>query len=141
MKKLFAILMIMSITVLANAQQAVARFHNDHTSSNMVFIDLAPTLNNVDTIRPNASVTFYKFVAITHAKTLDATVASARKWDEVVLDFTCDTLTAGRVVTFGTHFKTTTSGATMTVKKSKSAIICFRFDGVAWMEESRSIVY
>ena len=141
MKKIFSIIVLLALTVTMQAQQAVARFHNNHSTANIVLIDKAVTLNNVDTIRPVASETYYKFTAITHAKTLDATVSSARLWDRVVLEFTCDTLTAGRIVTFGSHFLTTTSGATMTVKKNKKALICFYFDGEAWIEESRSVQY
>ncbi len=141
MKKLILSLFLVSITLCVSAQQATSRFHTDQTTKNMVIVDKAVTLANTDSIAPAASITYYFFTALTHAKTLDARIAYARKCDKIVLYFTCDTLTAGRVVTFGTHMKTTSSGGTMTVKTSKKANIIFMFDGVAWIEESRAVQY
>lgn len=141
MKKIFLIAVVSLLTITANAQ----RFSNNSgylpssASYSVVFA--------TDSISPNSGESFYQFGTLTAAKTITIKSNSAKKWDKVTIEFTCDTLTAGRVVTFntGTNPKallwTTSSGNTMTVKASKKALISFIFDGTYWCEDRRSVQY
>lgn len=86
---------------------------------------------------PSAYESIYKVASLTHALTDSLSIAYSWVGDQVVFVFTADTLTAGRVVTFGNHIK---SAGTLTVAASKKATACFIFDGVAWIEKSRSIM-
>ncbi len=84
----------------------------------------------------NAYETIVKMGTLTGAQTVRATVTNCHVGDKLEIIFTCDTLTAGRVVTFSTGFVVTAS--TLTVDQNQKATICFIFDGVAWIETSRA---
>lgn len=142
MKKIFSLLVILSMfCIVMDAQNSSARFSNDATYANLPQISKTKTLASTDTVTPSAFVTYYSFSQLTAAKTLAVTISKSRLWDKLVLEFNCDTLTAGRVVTFSTNFITTSSGGTITVKKSKKALVSFIFDGTAWIEQSRTVQY
>lgn len=93
-------------------------------------------------IQPSAWKTIVKVSTLTHAMTDSIQVKNAYVGDEVTVIYTADTLTAGRVVTFSSTtlnpLKYVT--ATLTVPKSKKGSITFVFDGVAWIEEYRSLM-
>ena len=142
-KTLLVLTFIMALAYSASAQRfGTGGKYEDNTARNLTYASLTGvTLASTDSITPKTFESFYSFSALTAAKTLKGKTTNAKLWDKATLEFTCDTLTAGRIVTFSTGFVTTTSGNTMTVKKSKKALIVFLFDGVAWVEESRSVQF
>jgi|GEM_PF-2368528 len=145
MKKIFLIATLAIFTLTASAQ----RWQNapaDNTGRNLTFLSITKSLSSTDSIKPCGSESFYKFNAITAAKTLIIKTTEAKLWDRVTVEFTCDTLTPGRVVTFSTGtganintLWTSSSGNTITVKTSKKAVVTFLYDGTAWSEEKRSV--
>lgn len=148
MKKIFLIATLAIFTLTASAQRWAGATPGDNTGRTLTFTgSWTKSLAATDSISPNASHSYYKFLPITGAKTLIIKSNQAQTFDEVTLEFTCDTLTAGRVVTFstGTGKKTqlwsTTSGNSVTVKASKQVLITFIFEGTYWAEEKRSIQY
>lgn len=138
MKKIFLIAILGLFTLTSFSQALTPRFGGpppaDNTGRNLTYISLSPTLLATDSIAPNASYTFYKFTTLAEAKTITANVKRSRKCDHIEMVFTSDG--TGRVVTFSTGFIPLT---TLTLVASKKATINFVFDGVAWLEESRSI--
>lgn len=137
MKKLLLIAILGLFTVVGISQNNTPRIPNapqDNTGRNLTLTSLTPTLAATDSISPNASFTYYKFVTIAGAKTITANIKRSRKWDHVELVFTADG--TNRVVTFSTGF---VPNGTVTVAASKKAVIGFVFDGVAWLEEFRTI--
>lgn len=151
MKKFLSIAMIALTAIFIAPQVSAQRFgdgrHSDNTGRVVTYVDKSVTLANTDSITPNASYSFYTITALTAAKTVGIRTTLAKKWDQVQIKFTSDTLTAGRIITFqttsggSTVLWTTTSGNTVTAKKSKSVVMTFIFDGTVWMEENRSIQF
>ncbi len=146
MKKIFAILAIGLFTLTVQAQRFGTGASSDNTGAAVSYTQhLGVVLADTDSINPDAFNSFYTFAALTHAKTVKIKNTKAKKWDKTHLEFVSDTLTAGRVITFGSTAVspciTTTSGGTITAKTSKKVLIVFIFDGTAWVEESRSIQY
>lgn len=150
MKKLFSILII-AISFLATnaiAQSTVPRFgitpnadNTYRTLTNGYASITTTTATAVLVQRPRHFNTIYKIGTLTHALTDSMYVTDAFVGDQVTIIFSADTLTAGRVVTFGNHIS---SAGTLTVPNSKSghsgeATVVFTFDGIRWTEKSRTI--
>lgn len=138
MKKLFSIISIVCLFAFvntANAQRFGTGKNNDKTGRVMTYDYSAVSYAAVLHHKPNASETFYKIGKLTGALTDSISIKNAKVCDKVVLMFECDTLTAGRVVTFGTNY---VSAGTLTVDKNQKATISFVFDGVAFIETSRA---
>lgn len=147
MKKIF-VLFILAVAVFTASAQRWQNPPKDNTGRQLTFYTGSLTLANTDSIAPNASHSYFVCDTLKHAKTIIVKTINAKKWDEVTFEFLCDTLTAGRVVTFSTGnypytstLWTTTSGNTITVKKQKRALVTFLFDGTRWTEQSRNIQY
>ena len=142
MKKLFTLIALFAI-FSATAQPTVPRFgappSGDNTGRVVTYAYKPVVLATAQASSyqvPNASYTIYTVGTLTHALTDSASVTYAHVGDHIEYVFTADTLTSGRVVTFGNHFK---SSGTLIVAKSKKATAVFIFDGVAWIEEDRTI--
>lgn len=139
MKKFLALLALFAFANLAIAQSTSPRFsttkNGDNTGRVLVYNYAPITFANVLYETPNAFETTYKIGTLTHALTDSMSVTKAHVCDLVTFLFLCDTLTAGRVVTFGTNLK---SAGTLTVAKNKRASATFVFDGVYWVERSRA---
>lgn len=136
MKKLFSIISIVCLLAFtASAQRFGTAKNQDKTGRVMTYDYSAVTFASVLHHKPNASETFYKIGKLTGALTDSISITNAKVCDKVVLMFECDTLTAGRVVTFGTNY---VSAGTLTVDKNQKATISFVFDGVAFVETSRA---
>jgi hypothetical protein len=143
MKKLISILVIACIVVVVSAQTTTPRYttptSNDNTGRALNYkYAHTTTTNSTATLYqiPNAYYTLYKIDTLKHALTDSLGVTKSYCGDQVVFMFAADTLTAGRVVTFGTHIK---CAGTLTVGKSKSATASFIFNGVQWIEQKRAI--
>jgi|ERR1700751_210320 len=149
MKKLFSIIAILGLFVLnTNAQSTTPRFgitpnadNTYRTLTNGYASVTTTTATAVLVQRPRHFNTIYKIGTLTHALTDSMYVTDAFVGDQVTFIFNADTLTAGRVVTFGNHIA---SAGTLTVPNSKSshsgeATITFIFDGVRWTEKGRTI--
>lgn len=138
MKKLFLIAFTVLFAIGVNAQNSTPRFgtkaSDDNTGRTLTYASLSPTLAATDSISPNASVTFYKFVTLAGAKTITANIKKSRKWDRAILEFTADA--SNRVVTFSTNLVST---GTVTVLASKKATVTFIFDGSTWIETARAV--
>lgn len=151
MKKLFILFAISLIGLAASAQRFSVKTSSggaitgDNTGGALDFKSAAVTLGATDSIAPSAFHHYFAFSTLTQAKSIVIKKTFAKKWDEAILLFACDTLTAGRVVTFTSNtyspLWTTTSGGTITVKASKKAIVEFIYDGTKWCEKLRSIQY
>lgn len=143
MKKLFSLLFLMAFTIAMVAQSTTPRFgttsKDDNTGRVLTYayknVELAASQASAYQI-PNAYFTTIRVQTLTHALTDSVAVTYAHLGDHIEFIFTADTLTAGRVVTFGNHLK---SAGTLTVAKSKKATAVFVFDGTAWIEEDRTI--
>jgi|SRR6185369_1859150 len=147
-KLLFAALFAVSTLTVSAQRFSATGLSGGNTGADLNYFSYTRTLASTDSIRPNAFRSYYTFDTLKAAKTLIIKTFSAKKFDEVSLEFKADTLTAGRVVTFSSGSSanssllwTTTSGNTITVKKQKSAIVVFMFDGTYWCEKSRSVQY
>lgn len=113
---------------------------NDNTGRILTYAVITVTTTTATTVsyqKPNAYETVIIVGTVAHALTDSLSVSNAFVGDNVTFVFTGDTLTAGRVVTFGNHIK---SVGTLTVPKSKKATATFIFDGVAWIETGRGIM-
>ncbi len=149
MKNIIAFLFL-ALTLTVSAQHTVPRFG---TSANECYNGgclqykfqsvTTTTATSVSYQRPSAYYTLIKVGTLTHALTDSLSTASAYDGDIVDFIFYADTLTAGRVVTFGNNIK---SAGTLTVPNSKSshsgrATARFIYDakGVYWTELSRTI--
>lgn len=145
MKKIIISLLLGCVTLTGVAQSTSPRWGNPPTQDNtgrvLTYIYTAPAFVSADTIKANAYSTVVKMGTLTAAQSVVGNVTLCHAGDNLKFMFTCDTLTAGRVVTFSTNFITSTSGGTITVKKSKKATISFIFDGAAWVETSRAVGY
>lgn len=123
-----------------DAQATVPRFgttkNKDNTGRVLTYKYSTPTYRATDTIVANAYETIVKMGTLTGAQTIRATLTNCKVGDKLEIMFTCDTLTAGRVVTFSTGF--VVSASTLTVDASQKATISFIFDGVAWIETARA---
>lgn len=142
MKKiLFACLLVCSSFLTVNAQRFTPL---DPSTSSLSYRSFTKVLNRKDSIAPLSFATYCSF-NITATDTIGIRKITAKKWDQVTIELICDTLTAGRTVYFlntsTSPVFTTVTGSNITVKKSKKALIVFLFDGVAWIEESRSIQF
>jgi len=144
MKKLLvSIVSLLAFAIMANCQDTIPRFGttagNDNTGRVITYAYthyLTTSATAVLYQKPHCSVTIYKIDSLRHALTDSLSVSRAKLGDRVTFIFACDSLTAGRVVTFGNHIK---SAGTLTVTKKKKATATFIFDGVAWIEENRAI--
>lgn len=155
MKKILILFIICLANISANAQRFsttdlfgnVSGGAGGNTGASLNYGSFTKTLAATDSISPAFFNSFYKCDTLRGAKTLTIKTKAAKMWDKAHLEFVADTLTAGRVVTFQTSsgnkviVATTSSGNTVTVKKRKKVLITFRFDGDAWIEESRSIQF
>ncbi len=149
MKKIIALLAIVAFTINVNAQSTSPRWgsgnpQNDNTGRILTYANLSVTTASTTTVayqKPNAWKTVIKVGKLTRALTDSLSVSNAYLGDEVTFIFSADTLTAGRVVTFGNNIR---SAGTLTVPNSKSsrsgeATATFVFDRVYWTEKSRTI--
>lgn len=139
MKKLLLIAFTALFTISVNAQSIIPRFgtktSDDNTGRTLTLKSRLPAaFVAVDTISPDASITYYKFATMTAAKSVVAIVKKSRQWDEITMVFTADA--TQRIVTLSTGF---TANGTLTVAASKKASIKFVFDGAAWVETARFI--
>lgn len=150
MKKI-AIIAFLFITSLVNAQSTSPRWgsgppSNDNTGRILTYaVQSVPTLSTT-TVKyqvVNSYNTVIHVGKLTHALTDSVSTAYSYDGDVLTFVFTADTLTAGRVVTFGNNLY---SAGTLTVPNSKSshsgeATISFMFDGTnkRWTELSRTI--
>jgi hypothetical protein len=152
MKKVYSLLTIILLTIAgANAQTALQNHPRFGTLPNEANNGAILTYNsliksiNVDTIKLNPS-NWYTAVKVDSAaagstlKTLKMKIYtnSARKFDNLDLIFTSDTVV--KVVTFlsGTNYKCLTAG-TVSVKRHSQATISLVFDGLRWVEKSRFV--
>ena len=144
MKKFLAIITLsLCIIVGASAQHTLPRWGggpptNDNTGRVLTYeLKTVTTTSATATAyqKPNAFMTIIKVSTLRHALTDSLNVTNAYVGDQVVFHFVCDTLTGGRVVTFGNHI---TSSGTLTVDASQKATASFMFDGTAWVETSRA---
>lgn len=117
---------------------------NDNTGRILTYSVLSTTTGTATAVayqKPMTYGTIIKVGTLTHALTDSLSTAYSFLGDVVTFVFTADTLTAGRVVTFGNNIK---SAGTLTVPNSKSshsgeATATFVFDGAKWTEVSRAI--
>ncbi len=146
MKKLFSLLaiaMLFSVTIFA--QSTLPRWgggppQNDNTGRILTYAVITVTTTSATAVsyqKPNAFESVIIVGTLKHALTDSLSITNAFVGDRVTFIFTADTLTAGRVVTFGTHVK---SAGTLTVPVSKKASASFIFDGVAWIEKGRALM-
>lgn len=137
MKKLLSIAFI-GLALSLSAQITTPRFgttgNKDNTGRVLTLAYITPSFASSYAIVANASKTFVKMAELTGAQTLTATVTKCQVGDELHVMFLCDTLTAGRVVTFSTNLK---ASGTLTVAKNKRAAIHFVFDGTYWVATGR----
>ena len=149
MKKFLLIFSLLFATVLVSAQSTSPRWgsgppSNDNTGRVLTYVakTVTTTASQASAYQVvNAYQTIIKVGKLTHALTDSVSVAYSYFGDQIEFVFNADTLTAGRVVTFGNHLS---NAGTLTVPNSKSshsgvATITFIFDGVAWREQSRTI--
>lgn len=147
MKKLFSLIAFVGCLLIGThleAQHSVPRFgilkNEGNTGASLTYKYQTITTTTATAVlyqAPNAWETVIKIGTLTHALTDSLKTAGAWVGDRVIFIFTADTLTAGRVVTFGNNIKST---GTLTVPRSKKATARFVFDGVAWLEESRALM-
>jgi len=140
MKKFLLLSALFAFSLCMNAQITTPRFgttkNKDNTGRVLTYKYESVTYTATDTVVANAYETIWKMGTLTGAQTLRATVTNCHVGDKLEIMFTCDTLTAGRVVTFSTGF--VVSASTLTVDASQKATISFIFDGVAWIETARA---
>lgn len=143
MKKIISLIALTLIVTFATAQSTTPRFGttsaNDNTGRVLTYGYINVNLSTAQASAyqiPNYYFTTIRVQTLTHALTDSVAVTYAHLGDHIEFVFTADTLTAGRVVTFGNHLK---SAGTLTVAKSKKATAVFVFDGTAWIEEDRTI--
>jgi hypothetical protein len=145
MKKLFLILTLFSGLFLT-AQSTLPRWgagppQEDNTGRILPYVYGAVTTVSTTSLvshLPNAWQTIYKIGTLTHALRDSLSTKKAYVGDKVIFVFTADTLTAGRVVTFGSG--SVKSYSALTVPASKKATAQFIFDGAAWIEVSRTLM-
>jgi hypothetical protein len=150
MKKLLSIFVLTALfAVNLNAQSTSPRWgsgppSNDNTGRVLTYAVQSVTTTTATSVayqKPKAWKTVIKVGTLQHALTDSLSVTNAYLGDEVTFIFKADTLTAGRVVTFGNNIR---SAGTLTVPNNKSshsgqATATFVFDGVYWTEKSRTI--
>lgn len=152
MKKIVSILFLIALFATnLNAQSTSPRWgsgppQNDNTGRIFTY-DLTTVITGTATaisyqkLNPLVSNHIIKVGTLTHALTDSVSVSGSFVGDVLTFIFTADTLTAGRVVTFGNHFA---SSGTLTVPNSKSghsgqATAVFIFDGIRYTELDRTI--
>lgn len=137
MKKLFLLLIFaISFFTAATAQTSPL---NTVPRGGENFLDQRTVINqsyaSVLYQQPASYYNVYKIGKLTGALTDSTTLTNARIGDVMTLMFLCDTLTAGRVVTFGNNYY---SAGTLTVAKNKTAAVTFIFTGTIWTETARA---
>ena len=135
MKKLIIMLFAFGLSLTASAQRFGTTKKDDNTGRVLTYAYSSVTFAAVSYHKVNAFETFLNIGKLTAAHTDSINVTNAKVCDKVTLMYLCDTLTAGRVVTFGTNFK---SAGTFTIAKNKRGSATFIFDGVYWVENSRA---
>ena len=152
MKKIASTLFLVALFATnVNAQSTTPRWGsgpptNDNTGRVLTYNVISVVTNTATAVayqKPNAWKTVIHVGTLTHALTDSLSIANAYDGDEVTFVFSADTLTAGRVVTFGNHLY---SAGTLTVPNSKSshsgtATATFIYDGQKsrYTEKSRTI--
>lgn len=148
MKKITSFLLLIALAFSVNAQHTTPRLGNKVSDcSNFGCVDYKYSSVTTTTATavlyqlPRTYESVIKIGTLTHALTDSLGISGSFVGDKVTFVFAADTLTAGRVVTFGNNIK---SAGTLTVPNSKSshsgqASISFIFDGVRWTELYRSI--
>lgn len=143
MKKIFFLLTLILSCLIVGAQSTTPRFgtksNDDNTGRVLTYkyshVNVSPGTATIY-LKPNAWETIYQVDTLKHALTDSLSVSNAYLGDNVTFIFIADTLTAGRVVTFGNHMK---CAGTLTVAKQKKATATFIFDGTIWTEKCRSV--
>lgn len=152
MKKILSISFLVALFATnVNAQSTSPRWGSGPPSNDNTGRVLTYAVQSVPTVSTTAVkyqvVQSYNTVihigTLTHALTDSVSTAYSYDGDMLTFVFTADTLTAGRVVTFGNNLK---SAGTLTVPNSKSshsgcATATFIFDGTnkRWTEIARAI--
>ena len=149
MKKFLLIFSLLLVATFVSAQSTSPRWGSGPPSNDNTGRILTYAKKAVTTTASQASayqvVSAYQTIitvgTLTHALTDSVSVGYSYFGDQITFVFTADTLTAGRVVTFGNHLK---SAGTLTVPNSKSshsgeATATFIFDGTKWTEVCRAI--
>jgi hypothetical protein len=144
MKKIILLSLILSISLLVDAQSIVPRFgitaNSDNTGRSLTyFFQSFTTTSNTAVLyqKPHGYETIYQIGTLKRALTDSLSITNSYVGDKVYFIFVADTLTAGRVVTFGNHTK---SSGTLTVPRSKKATAVFIFDGTIWVELDRTLM-
>ena len=149
MKKIVSIIAIM-LTLTVSAQHTQPRYsitpNGCNTGACLQYGYQSVTTTSAQAVAYQVpSYTSYETLievgTLRHALTDSLGIQNSYIGDKVTMIFYADTLTAGRVVTFGNHI---TSAGTLTVPKSGTthsgaATISFIFDGTRWVELYRAI--
>ncbi len=146
MKKLFSLVIIATMfAVSVSAQSTSPRWgggppQNDNTGRILTYASKAVTTTSATAVSyqvVSAWETIITVGTLKRALTDSLSIKYSYLGDRVTFIFTADTLTAGRVVTFGNNIK---SAGTLTVPVSKKATASFIFDGVIWVETKRALM-
>lgn len=136
---IFAILGL--TTACALAQSAIPRTGNSKFEDNTYrtltvnYISVSTTSTTaVAYQKPNAFKTLIA-ATLTHNLLDSLSILHAYLGDEVEFVFTSDTLSTGRVVTFGNNIL---ANGSLTISKSSTASVVFAFNGVLWYELTRN---
>jgi hypothetical protein len=145
MKKIFGLITIITFCAVLSAQNAFPRFsttpNGNNTGSGLTYGYFHVNVNLIGTrdtivLVPSFFSTIYNTDTLKHALVDSFKTFNAYLGDCVSQRFVADTLSAGRNVTF---VRTIKNAGTLTVPKSKKAIIQFMFDGTNWIETKRVI--
>lgn len=114
----------------------MARFseNNDNTGRLLRLAESDVAYAATIAVTPNASKTYYHVAQLTGNATINATVSSCEKGDEVVFLFSADA--SNRTVTFGTGLN---ASATIVVAANKNATTSFVYNGTTFVETGRAI--
>jgi hypothetical protein len=134
MKKILSVILLVGLFSAAQAQRFGTTPSHDNTGRKLTYAYSAPAFASTKYLTPNASWTYYNMGKLTGAQTDSLSTANAQLGDVVIYSFLCDTLTAGRVVTFSGH--NAVSG-TLTIAKNKRGAITFIYDGAYWVATGR----
>ena len=139
MKKIFALMSLALTTLFVSAQSTSPMFgippSGDNTGGSITYSYAKKAYTATLALKPTAFDNIYRVDTLTGAMTVTLATAAGYVGSRVEMTFICDTLTAGRVVTFTTGTK---NSGTLTVAKSKHATIGFIFNGLYWVELTRA---
>lgn len=146
MKKLFAVIALIAVSIASYGQHTLTRpvsFGTTDASSisfvTKTFVDTAGATVDTVEVRPNKYINYYKFNAVDSA-TLRITNAGAYYGDIINLDIVNPTITGNFVYLFG-NWIVSTGTKKISLTSAKSSLLKFQFDGANWVEISRNLNY